>query len=105
MTADQTAALVGAIIGVLVALQAWLVSRTVQHGNLLNGDMDRRIAAGAKAAVANDHAVRGEAPSPATNAATAARIAALREELATLEGTAAAENSAAGTPPSLRGAG
>jgi hypothetical protein len=90
MTAEQTALLVGALVGLFGAIQAWLVSRTLQHGNSLNGDMDRRIQQGAKAAVANDHALRGEQPSPATNAATAARIAALRSELETLEAVPAA---------------
>jgi len=89
MTDQETYLLIGALVGLLGAIQAWIVSKTVQHGRALNGEMDDRIHLLAKAAVANDHAVRGETPSPATNAATQARIAALRAELETLDPTSA----------------
>ncbi len=86
MTPQETSLLVGAIIGLIGAVQAWLVARTVQHGKQLNGELDTRMAKTAKSIVANDHTLRSEPPSPAANPATMARIGELEAELATLRG-------------------
>lgn len=85
MTDQEVYLLVGALVGLLGAVQAWLVAKTHEHSQALNGALDERMHTAAKQAIANDHVVRQEPPSPATNAATAARIAALREELAQLD--------------------
>jgi hypothetical protein len=79
MTPQETGLLIGAIIGLIGALQAWLVSRTVQHEKQINGVMSGRITTGANAAIAADHVVN---PPPDLKAA---RIAALKVELAALE--------------------
>ena len=85
MTPQETGLLVGALIGVLGAIQAWLVSRTVTHGKQLNGLMTPRIAHGAAKVVAADHVARGDTPTVNTAATRSAHIAALKSELATLE--------------------
>lgn len=83
MTAQETAAIVGALVGLFGAIQAWLINRAVVHGNQLDGVMSGRITAGANTAIAADHAARGQAATP-TDPAKAAKIAALEAELTAL---------------------
>jgi hypothetical protein len=85
MNPTETNLLIGALVGLIVAVQGWIVSKTVTHSKQLDGELDTRIVQGAKAVVANDHALRAEQPSPAANSATQARIAALQAELETLQ--------------------
>jgi hypothetical protein len=85
MTSVQTAALVSALITLFGAVQAWLVSRTYQHGKQLNGLMGPRITAGANAAIQADHLNRAEAIPSTLSVANQTRIAALEAELATLK--------------------
>ena len=85
MTAEQTALVVGALVGLMGALQAWLTYRTVQHGNQLNGLMAPRIARGAAAVVVADHAAQAAQPAIDSAAAKAAHIAALQAELDALK--------------------
>jgi hypothetical protein len=68
MTPTEVGLLVGALLGLLGALQAWLVSRTLTHGNQLNGLMTPRIAKGAATVVAADHVARGDPPTLDTSA-------------------------------------
>ena len=82
MTSQEIAELVGALVGLMTALQVWLVNRAVVHGNQLNGVLTGRITAGANAAIAADQAAH---PLPAADPAKAARIAALQAELAQLQ--------------------
>lgn len=82
MTSQEIAALVGALVGLITALQVWLVNRTVVHGNQLNGVLTGRITAGANAAIAADQAARVQ---PVPDPTKAARIAALQAELASLQ--------------------
>lgn len=84
MNAQETGLFVGALVGLLGALQAWLVSRTVTHDKQLNGMMTPRIAAGASNVVAADHAARGDTATVDTVASRAEHIAALQAELAFL---------------------
>src|ERR1039458_3711267 len=67
MTVQETAALVGALVGLFGAIQAWLVGRSINHGNQLNGLMAPRIAAGAAAVVVADQ--QGQAGPPAAASA------------------------------------
>ena len=83
MTAQETAAIVGALVGLFGAIQAWLINRAVVHGNQINGVMTGRITAGANTAIAADHAARLQAPTP--DPTKAAKIAALQAELAALQ--------------------
>ena len=85
MTSQEIAALVGALVGLMTALQVWLVNRTVVHGNQLNGVLTGRITAGANSAIAADHTARGQAVTPVTDPVAAAGIAALQAELAQLQ--------------------
>jgi len=82
MTSQEIAALVGALVGLITALQVWLVNRTVVNGNQLNGVLTGRITAGANAAIAADQAARVQ---PVPDPTKAARIAALQAELASLQ--------------------
>jgi len=73
MTAQETAILIGALVGLFTAFQAWLAAQTValkdaskEHSAQLNGLMAPRIQAGAETAIALDHSIRSEAPSPVT---------------------------------------
>lgn len=85
MTPEQTAALVAAVITLLVTINAAIGVKVQRHDVALNGTMDQRIDQRAKAIVANDHALRAESPSPASNVATQARVAALVAELQALD--------------------
>ena len=85
MTQTEIAGVVGAVIGLIGALQAWLVNRAVVHGNQLNGVLTGRITAGANSAIAADHTARGQVATPATDPVATARIAALQAELAQLQ--------------------
>lgn len=58
MTDTEIALLVGAVIGLIGALQGWLVSKTIKHGQALNGDMDQRIKTGATSAIVAYHEAR-----------------------------------------------
>ena len=85
MTSQEIAALVGALVGLMTALQVWLVNRAVVHGNQLNGVLTGRITAGANSAIAADHTARGQLATPATDPVASARIAALQAEIASLQ--------------------
>ena len=85
MTAQETSVLVGALVGLMGALQAWLAYRSVQHGNQLNGLMAPRIAQGAAAVVVAEHAQQAAQPAIDTATAREAHIAALKAELAALD--------------------
>jgi hypothetical protein len=85
MTAQETSLLIGAIVGLMGALQAWLTVRSVAHGKQLNGLMAPRIAKGAAEMVLADRAEQQAHPTLDTAAAKAAHVAALRAELAHLE--------------------
>lgn len=94
MTAQETAVLIGAIVGLFTALQAWLTSQAVTHGTTikehadkLDGLMDTRITVAAESAIAADHAARAEPPLAPPDPVKAARLATLRAELASLEAT------------------
>lgn len=84
MTDIEIATLVGAFVGLIGALQAWLVGRTIQHGQALNGDMDSRIKSGATSAIAAYHDTRALPPPAMSEADKLARVKALRDELAGL---------------------
>jgi hypothetical protein len=101
MTSQETSLLIGAIIGLMGAVQAWLVSRSVTHGKQLNGLMTPRITEGAEKAIAQDHVDRSEAASPVSDALIQARRAALTAELAALDASAAVRtpNNARLLPP------
>lgn len=94
MTPNETGMLVGAIVGLFGALQAWLSYKAVNHDRKLDGLMAPRIAAGAAAVVVADKAAQAAMPAAASADARAAHITALRAELAAL-----AELAANGTPP------
>jgi hypothetical protein len=83
MTAQETAVLVGALVGLFGAIQAWLVGKSVQHSNQLNGLMAPAIAQGAAAVViaAQQAAVPIDQTTPKD---PAARVIELRKELARL---------------------
>lgn len=88
MTAQETSLLVGAVVGLFGAIQAWLINRAVVHGNQLNGVMTGRIQTGAQTAIAADHVARGVLPTVVpmpVDPTKAARIAALQTELAQLQ--------------------
>ena len=89
MTVQETAALVGALVGLFGAIQAWLVGRSINHGNQLNGLMAPRIAAGAAAVVVADQAAQAALPAAASADAKAAHIAALQAELGSLQAATA----------------
>jgi membrane associated rhomboid family serine protease len=84
MTAQETSVLVGALIGLMGALQAWLAYRSVAHDKALNGLMAPRIAQGAAAVVVAKQAQQAAQPAADTAAAREAHIAALQAELAAL---------------------
>jgi hypothetical protein len=84
MTASETQVLIGALVGLFGALQAWLSYKAVNHDQKLDGLMAPRIAAGAAAVVAADKATQAAQPAVDTVAARAAHIAALQAELAAL---------------------
>ena len=84
MTSTETGLLVGALVGLLGALQAWLVSRTLTHGSQLNGLMTPRIAKTAAAVVAADHLARGDKSTLDTSATRNVDVTALAEALAAL---------------------
>ena len=48
--------LVGALVALMGAAQAWLAVRSVQHSSQMNGAMETRITAGAEKAIASYHA-------------------------------------------------
>lgn len=81
MTSMEIAALIGATIALLGALQAWLVSMTVKHSNALNGLMPPRIAAGADVRIAADHVAREETATPVAPADPSPELLALRARL------------------------
>jgi len=85
MTQTEIAALVSAVIALLAALQAWLVTKALVHTNQLDGVMTGRIQTGAAVAIAADHTARGQVVTPVTDPVVAARIAALQAELAQLQ--------------------
>lgn len=69
MTAQETAILIGALVGLFTAFQAWLAAQTVtlkdaskEHSAQLNGLMAPRIQVGAETAIALDHQARSEPP-------------------------------------------
>ena len=80
MTAQETALLVGALVGLFGGIQAWLVGKSVQHSNQLNGLMAPAIAKGAAEVVI----AAQQLVNPTTPSDTAARVIALRKELARL---------------------
>lgn len=87
MTPTEVGLLVGAVVGLFGALQAWLVSKTVSHESQLNGLMTDRIAVGANTAIVADHAVRAEAATALMDPATMARISLLKAEMSKLDPT------------------
>ena len=84
MTSTETGLLVGALVGLLGALQAWLVSRTLTHDSQLNGLMTPRIAKTAAAVVAADRLARGDESTLDTSATRNVDVTALAEALAAL---------------------
>ena len=80
-----TPAIVGVVIGLLTALQAWLVNKARVHTNQLDGVLTGRIQTGAQVAIAADHVARGNAPTVTVDPVAVARIAALQAELADLQ--------------------
>ena len=85
MNAQETQLLVGALVGLFGALQAWLTYRSVDHGKQLDGLMAPRIASGAAAVVVAEKAAASTQPAADTAAAKAAHIAALQAELDALK--------------------
>lgn len=86
MTPAEVAILVGALAGLIGALQGWLISRSNQHEALLNGAGSPRITEIANDAIAaSRHVTLEPAPAPALTPAQAARRAALVAELQTLD--------------------
>lgn len=67
MTAQETALLIGALVGLFGAIQAYLVANSVDHSRKLDGLMAPRIQAGAETAIALDHGARNEPPTPSTS--------------------------------------
>ena len=84
MTPQETQVLIGALVGLFGALQAWLSYRSVDHGHQLNGLMAPRVARIAAAVVVADKAATDAQPAVDVAAARAAHIAALQAELAAL---------------------
>lgn len=56
MSTTEVSVLVGALVGLMGALQAWLVNKALVHSDQLNGVMSGRIRAGANDAIAADKA-------------------------------------------------
>ena len=56
MTAQETSLVVGALVGLMGAIQLWLIGRSVKHDNRINGLMANRITTGAEKVVADYHA-------------------------------------------------
>jgi len=84
MTAQETSVLIGAIVGLFGALQAWLSYKAINHDQKLDGLMAPRIAAGAAAVVVADQAAQAAQPAVDSAAARVAHVAALQAELALL---------------------
>jgi hypothetical protein len=84
MTAQETQVLIGALVGLFGALQAWLSYKAVNHDQKLDGLMAPRIAAGAAAVVQADKVAVAAQPAADTATARAAHVAALQAELAAL---------------------
>lgn len=81
MTSQEIAALVGAAVALLTALQGWLIARSVKHENAINGVMSARITDGANAAIAADQKMSAAGLVAPLAAQNAARIAELEREL------------------------
>ena len=84
MTTQETQVLIGALVGLFGALQAWLSYKAVNHDQKLDGLMAPRIAAGAAAVVQADKVAVAAQPAVDTATARAAHVAALQAELAAL---------------------
>lgn len=85
MTTQETSILVGALVGLFGAVQAWLVGKSLHHGNQLNGLMAPAIASGAAAVVVAHHLAEQALPAAMTAEAKTAYITALQAELKTLD--------------------
>src|ERR1035437_11194775 len=86
MTASETQVLIGALVGLFGALQAWLSYKAVNHDQKLDGLMGPRIAAGAAAVVVADQQAQAALPAAASADARSAHIVALEAELVSLKG-------------------